>query len=73
MNSIAFVDTEIEPKSRRILDIGSVKDDGSYLLRGCSKYGQRLLRETIVSVGVLYYAQAIYWRFSNGPETGCLY
>lgn len=30
MNSIAFVDTEIEPKSRRILDIGSVKDNGSY-------------------------------------------
>lgn len=29
MNSIAFVDTEIEPKSRKILDIGSVKDDGS--------------------------------------------
>jgi ATP-dependent DNA helicase RecQ len=29
MNSIAFIDTEIEPKSRRILDIGSVKDDGS--------------------------------------------
>lgn len=30
MNSIAFVDTEIEPKSRKILDIGSVKDNGSY-------------------------------------------
>ncbi|MCF6153106.1 MAG: RecQ family ATP-dependent DNA helicase [Candidatus Kuenenia stuttgartiensis] len=29
MNSIAFVDTEIEPKSRKILDIGSVKDNGS--------------------------------------------
>lgn len=29
MNSIAFIDTEIEPKSRKILDIGSVKDDGS--------------------------------------------
>lgn len=29
MNSIAFVDTEIEPKSRKILDIGSVKGDGS--------------------------------------------
>lgn len=28
MNSIAFVDTEIEPKSRKILDIGSVKNDG---------------------------------------------
>ena len=29
MNSIAFIDTEIEPKSGRILDIGSVKGDGS--------------------------------------------
>ena len=28
MNSIAFIDTEIEPKSQKILDIGSVKDDG---------------------------------------------
>ena len=29
MNSIAFIDAEIEPKSRKILDIGSVKDNGS--------------------------------------------
>ena len=29
MKSIAFVDTEIEPKSLKILDIGSVKGDGS--------------------------------------------
>jgi len=29
MNSIAFIDTEVEPKSRKILDIGSVKGDGS--------------------------------------------
>lgn len=29
MNSIAFIDTEIEPKSQRILDIGSIKNDGS--------------------------------------------
>ncbi|MBX2967498.1 MAG: RecQ family ATP-dependent DNA helicase [Cyclobacteriaceae bacterium] len=29
MNSIAFIDTEIEPKSGKILDIGSVKDNGS--------------------------------------------
>jgi len=29
MNTIAFIDTEIEPKSRKILDIGSVKSDGS--------------------------------------------
>lgn len=29
MKSIAFIDTEIEPESRRILDIGSVRSDGS--------------------------------------------
>ncbi len=29
MNSIAFIDTEIEPKSQKILDIGSVRDNGS--------------------------------------------
>lgn len=29
MNSIAFIDTEIEPKSRKILDIGSIKSDDS--------------------------------------------
>jgi ATP-dependent DNA helicase RecQ len=29
MRSIAFIDTEISPKSRKILDIGSVKADGS--------------------------------------------
>lgn len=28
MKSIAFIDTEIDPKSQKILDIGSVKDDG---------------------------------------------
>ena len=29
MKSIAFIDAEIEPKSRKVLDIGSVKGDGS--------------------------------------------
>ncbi len=29
MDSIAFIDTEIEPNSRKILDIGSIKDNGS--------------------------------------------
>ncbi|MFT6868508.1 MAG: ATP-dependent DNA helicase RecQ [Cyclobacteriaceae bacterium] len=29
MNSIAFIDTEIEPKSGKIIDIGSIKDNGS--------------------------------------------
>ena len=30
MNSIAFIDTEIDPQSCKILSIGSVKDNGSY-------------------------------------------
>jgi len=29
MDSIAFIDTEIEPKNQRILDIGGIKDNGS--------------------------------------------
>jgi ATP-dependent DNA helicase RecQ len=29
-HSIAFIDTEIDPKSQKILDIGSVKDNGAY-------------------------------------------
>lgn len=29
MNSIAFIDTEIEPKSLKILDIGGIKGDGN--------------------------------------------
>jgi ATP-dependent DNA helicase RecQ len=29
MNSIAFIDTEIEPKSGKILDIGSIKGNDS--------------------------------------------
>ena len=31
MTSIAFIDTEIEPRSGKVLDLGSVKDDGSYV------------------------------------------
>lgn len=30
MNSIAFIDTEVDPKSQKLLDIGSIKGDGSY-------------------------------------------
>ncbi|MCR6720975.1 MAG: RecQ family ATP-dependent DNA helicase [Chitinophagaceae bacterium] len=29
MSSIVFIDTEIEPNSRRVLDIGGIKNDGS--------------------------------------------
>ena len=30
MNSIAFIDTEIELETQKILDIGGVKDNGSF-------------------------------------------
>lgn len=30
MSTISFVDTEIEPKSRRILDIGGIQDNGNF-------------------------------------------
>mgnify|MGYP003665407368 CR=1 FL=1 len=29
MKSIAFADTEVDPKSQKILDIGSIKENGS--------------------------------------------
>ncbi len=29
-HSITFIDTEIEPKSKKVLDIGAIKEDGSY-------------------------------------------
>ena len=46
MKSIAFIDTEIEPKSKKLLDLGAVKGDGQQFhknspadftafLRGC--------------------------------------
>lgn len=30
MHSITFIDTEIEPESRKVLDIGGIKDDGNF-------------------------------------------
>ncbi|MDP9079129.1 MAG: RecQ family ATP-dependent DNA helicase [Bacteroidota bacterium] len=34
MNAIAFIDTEIEPRSGKILDIGSVKENGNVFHKG---------------------------------------
>lgn len=43
MNSIAFIDTEIDPKSLRILDIGSIKSDGnSFHKNSLSEFAQFL-------------------------------
>lgn len=37
MHSIAFVDTEVDPKSHRILDIGSISNDGGTFHKGSVK------------------------------------
>jgi hypothetical protein len=34
MNSISFIDTEIDPKNLRVLDIGSIKNDGNSFHKG---------------------------------------
>jgi ATP-dependent DNA helicase RecQ len=46
MNSIAFIDTEIEPQSRKILDIGSVKGDGCTFHKGSVAEFIRFLKGT---------------------------
>lgn len=46
MNSIAFIDTEIEPKSRKILDIGSVKNNGSSFHKSSVKEFTQFLNGT---------------------------
>ena len=33
MANIAFIDIEFEPKSRTIVDVGGVKDNGNYFIR----------------------------------------
>ena len=45
MTKIAFIDTEIEPKSKKILDIGSVKDDGSFFLNTSLAEFVRFIRQ----------------------------
>ena len=42
MNSIAFIDTEIEPRNFKILDIGSINDDGSLFYKDSMKYYKAL-------------------------------
>lgn len=46
MKPIAFIDTEIEPKSGRILDIGGVKDDGSFFHKASVAEFIQFLKET---------------------------
>ena len=40
--SIAFIDTEIDPKSQKILDIGSVKDNDAYFHKTSELQMERL-------------------------------
>lgn len=63
MHSIAFVDTEVDPKSHRILDIGSISNDGGTFHKGSvkefvsfltgTKYicGHNILRHDIKYIG----------------------
>jgi ATP-dependent DNA helicase RecQ len=46
MNSIAFIDTEIEPKSGNILDIGSIRNDGSSFHRASVQEFQQFIKGT---------------------------
>ena len=46
MSSIAFIDTEIDPRSRKILDIGSIKDNGSSFHSGSADGFIEFLRGT---------------------------
>ncbi len=46
MKSIAFIDTEIEPRSRKVLDIGSIKEDGNRFHKPSLSEFVSFLRET---------------------------
>ncbi len=45
-NSIAFVDTEIDPESGRILDLGGIKEDGNTFHSGSAAGFAEFLRDT---------------------------
>jgi len=46
MSSIAFIDIEVEPRTRKILDIGAVKDDRSHFHRASVAEFVRFLKGT---------------------------
>jgi len=45
-HSIAFIDTEIDPKTKKILDIGCVKDNGNLYHKSSQSEFTQFLRET---------------------------
>lgn len=63
---LAFIDTEIDPKSNRILDIGSIKDDGNSFhhpsiesLTQFIKGSQFVCGHNIINHDILYIGKAI--------------
>ncbi len=67
MNSIAFIDTEIEPKRKVILDIGSVKSDGNYFHKSSVDefinfiYGNKFIcGHNILKHDINYIGEALY-------------
>ena len=46
LNRITFIDTEIDPKTRSILDIGGIKDDGAAFHRPSSAEFATFLKGT---------------------------
>ncbi len=65
-HSIAFIDTEIEPKSKRILDIGGVKDTGSLFHQSSVadfiqfvKGSQFICGHNIINHDILYIGKAL--------------
>jgi hypothetical protein len=81
MNSIAFIDTEIDPKSGKILDIDSVKGDGSIFHKSSvapnSKQHRRIERKFSMSGFPTYcqsiakaFAESEFEKYPNSPGTG---
>ena len=54
MNSIAFIDNEIEPKSLKVLDIGSIKNNGSSFHRTSVDEFIRLLAERNMFADIIF-------------------
>lgn len=67
MNTIAFIDTEIEPESGKILDIGSVKDNGAIFHKPSVAEFKQFISETEFICGhnifkhdIKYIGKALY-------------
>jgi ATP-dependent DNA helicase RecQ len=65
-NSIAFVDTEIDPESGRILDLGGIKEDGNTFHSGSAAGFAKFLKDTrfvcghnLIRHDLIYIGQAV--------------